>query len=283
MKIRFAVSLGAGNPDPDQLASALGNAESIGFDSVWFSDLPVVAGVDPMQAVAFAAGISRRLHLGVNVVPFGYQPFVFANRLAQLDRLTSGRLLVTLVPGLDRPGERAALGIAGQHRARLMERLVPDLKAWWSGEPAGPAGLRLPARPLQDPLEVWLGGRTPAAARRVGTLAEGWLGSQLTPAEAGAFRRRVQEEAKAADRVVDPEHFGLSVAYAREAADLERAEVVRQPRAAEVVPVGAAALRTFVGRLVDEGLSKFVLRPVAGAGQGGDLEWLAGTVFDLQT
>jgi len=291
VKIRFAVSVGLGAPDPDDLALAVTEAETRGFDSLWFSDLPVLAATDPFLAVAFAAATSSRLKLGVNLVPFGYQPYVFARQVAQLDRLTRGRLLVTLVPGLDQPGERAALGITGEHRGRLLDAVIPDLRAWWAGESVATADpevkLSLAVLPHQDPLEIWLGGAGPDAVRRVGRFGDGWLGALMDPAKAERIRGEIEREATEAGRVIDPEHFGLSIAYARVAEDLERAPRLRRPGAqsvAPLVPVGRDALRELLGRFIDVGLSKFVVRPVApGTTWPDELGWLSDAVLDLQT
>jgi alkanesulfonate monooxygenase SsuD/methylene tetrahydromethanopterin reductase-like flavin-dependent oxidoreductase (luciferase family) len=290
MKVRFAVSIGLGSPDPERLAAVVVGAEERGFDSIWFSDLTILPGTDPFLAVSFAAAVSRRLRLGVNLVPFGYQPFVFARQVAELDRITAGRLLVTLVPGLDQADERAALGISGQHRGRLLDALVPDLKSWWAGEsvkvPGGDgATLRLAVTPRQNPLEVWLGGSGPEAIRRAGRFADGWLGSNVTPQAAGTIRTQIQEEASALGRTIDPEHFGLSIGYARNDSDLERPSQLRRSTVRPVsVPVGDGALRSLITELIDQGLSKFVLRSVAPVLSWPDeLEWLADVVLNLQT
>jgi hypothetical protein len=222
----------------------------------------------------------------VNLVPFGYQPYVFARQVAQLDRLSGGRLLLTLVPGLDQPGERSALGIQGAHRGELLDDLIPQLRSLWSGGESGdiPA---LPVRPLQDPLELWLGGSGPDAVIRAGRLADGWLGSLMTAPSAAGIRERIQEAASAAGRTIDPQHFGLSIGYAREPGDLERTtRIRRRPPVdlAEVVPIGRQALRDFISDLVGAGLSKFVLRRIARADSWQDeLTWLAESVLDLQT
>lgn len=291
MKVRFAVSLGLGPPEPDRFGRAVEHAEKLGFDTVWMSDVPSVAATDPSVGVAFAAARSTRLHLGINFIPFGTTAYLAAHRLAQLDRLSGGRLLVTLVPGLDLPGEREALGTAGRHRGKMMDDLIPRLRAWWAGESVD--GLELPVRPVQEPLELWLGGSGPEAVARAGRLADGWLGSLVSPRRAGEIRDAIQAEAAAAGRVVDPEHFGLSVGYARDPADIEKAARLRpiRPRrpenaadVSELLPVGARALRGLIGQLVDQGLSKFVVRPVAPSGDWErELEWLAETVLDLQT
>jgi len=289
VKVRFAVSIGVGSPDPALLATAVKGAEDRGFDSIWFSDLTILPGIDPFLAVSFAAACSQRLRLGVNLVPFGYQPFVFARQVAALDQVSAGRLLVTLVPGLDRGNERAALGISNVHRGRRLDALLPDLKSWWAGgsvkvhEGEG-AELRLAVLPRQNPLEIWLGGNGPEAIRRAGQLADGWLGSNVTARSAGQIREQIQAEAAEAGRSIDPEHFGLSIGYAREAADLDRAPRLRSSTSEQVdIPVGAHSLRALIQKLINEGLSKFVLRSVAAVESWDDeLDWLSATVLDLQ-
>lgn len=293
MKIRFAVSVGLGPPDPEALADAAAAAEGRGFDTLWLSDLPSLPSTEPGIGVAFLAAATRRVHLGANFIPFGMQPYVLAHRLAQLDRLCEGRLLVTLVPGLDLPGERAALGTEGRHRGRMIEEVVPQLRQLWTGGTTS-EGARLPVLPVQEPLEVWLGGSGPDAIGRAGRVADGWLGALVSPPMAGRVRRSIEAEADRVGRSIDPEHFGLSIGYARTPEDLERGARLRPPRRlredvdpAELVPVGVSALRGLIGRLVDEGLSKFVIRPLAPPASteawSKELDRLAEAVLDLQT
>lgn len=312
MKVRFAVSVAGGPPDPVELGNVVAEAEEKGFDTIWLSDVPMLASTDPMLGVAFAAARSSRVRLGMNLIPFGSTRFVVAHRLAQLDRLTGGRLLVTLVPGLDQPGERQALGTSGRRRGDLIEEMLPELRSWWAGEEVDLGDgttAKLAVTPMQSPLEVWLGGSGPGAIRRAGRVGDGWLGARVPPERAGEIRRGIIREAEMSGRTIDPEHFGLSVAYARSAADLDRAKRIRPPRPPappsgspdpghraagnppyETVPVGASALRDLIGRLVAEGLSKFVVRPAAppeeasgGDGWPAELEWLAGTLLELQS
>jgi alkanesulfonate monooxygenase SsuD/methylene tetrahydromethanopterin reductase-like flavin-dependent oxidoreductase (luciferase family) len=297
VKVRFALSLDAGRVEPGHLTSFVTGAEERGFDTLWFADLPLVNAAEPMLAVAFAAGLSHRLRLGVDLVPFGHQSFVVARQLAQLDRLAGGRLLVTIVPGLDLPGERAALGIAGRDRGRLLDSLLPELRTWWAGSAVtvghgeATAEVTLPVLPRQDPLEIWLGGHGPQSVRRAGRLADGWLGSggALGPRQAGALCRRIKEEAAAVGREIDPEHFGLSIRYARALDDLSApgSRPIRSAAnegTAPAPPVGAGALRDLVGELVQEGMSKFVVRRVTPVASWPDeLDWLADAVLDLQT
>jgi probable F420-dependent oxidoreductase len=294
VKVRFAVSVGLGPPDPALMTSILTDLEGHGFDTLWMSDVPSLPSTNPFAGIAYAAAVTGRVKLGANFIPFGRKPYLVAHELAQLDRLASGRLLVTLVPGLDLPGERAALGTDGRHRGRMMDGLIPLLRAWWSGaEVPDTAGLRLPVLPVQEPLEIWLGGSGPDAVERAGRLADGWLGSLVSPDRAGVIRADIEAAAAGAGRSIDPEHFGLSIGYARHAGDVDRAVRLRRPLRAdlagtddlnELVPVGREALRLLVSRLVDRGLSKFVVRPIAPVESWAEeLKWLADAVLDLQT
>src|SRR6202012_3610745 len=194
--------------------------ERRGFDGIWLSDLPASPSLDPLLGLALVAGRTSKLRLGANVVPLGRNPFLLAKELAQLDQISNGRLLLSFVTGLGQPGEREALGLDGASRGAVLEETLGLVRAWWAGETVTHrserwsfTGLPSAGRPVQDPLEVWLGGRGPKALDRVGRVADGWLGSQLTPAETAVARQRIVEAADRAGREVDPEHFGLSIAY----------------------------------------------------------------------
>lgn len=281
MKIRFAVGVGFNSPDPAAFGSLVEQVESRGFDTLYLADLPSLPSVEPSFGLAFAAARTSRIRLGANFIPFGVSPFLVAHRLAQLDRLTGGRLLITFVPGLDLPSERAALGNAGRHRGKMMSAVIPQIREWWSGGGDPP----LPVLPVQQPLELWLGGSGPDAIMRAGQLSDGWLGALTTPSRAGDIRRAIEKEAAAAGRTIDPEHFGLSIGYAHTEDDLAHPGRLRRIDPS-LVPVGGPALRQLLTRLIDEGLSKFVVRPFGPVAAGGwdvELDWLAETILDLQT
>ena len=135
----------------------------------------------------------------------------------------------------------------------------------------------LPAKPL----DIWLGGSAPAGLRRVGRLADGWLGSLLTPAEAGAAVGVIQAAAAEAGREVDPDHFGLSLPVTLAGngpgngpgngqsgipdallASIRRRRPDTDPAA--LVAAGWDGARRMIGQYVEAGLSKFVVRPASG-------------------
>jgi probable F420-dependent oxidoreductase len=295
MKVRFAVSPHSGSLSATALRDFVDALEASAFDGIWLSDLPVAPVLDPLLGLALAAGRTRRLRLGANVVPLGRNPFLLAKELAQLDQISGGRLLLSFVTGIGQPGEAEALGLDGATRGAVLEEALGLARAWWAGDHVSHRTSRwsftdLPAaaRPVQEPLEVWLGGRGPKALDRVGRIADGWLGAQLTPAEAQTARQSIQLAAERAGREVDPEHFGLSIAYARTPPEPTRLQNARGRRTdidpLSLIPVGEAGLRSFLEGYIDAGLSKFVVRPVGHVESwANEAEWLTGAILDLQT
>src|ERR1700759_2109301 len=165
VKIRFAVAPQTASLTGESMLDFAEALEASGFDGIWLSDLPVAPVLDPMLGLALAAGRSRRLRLGANVVPLGRNPFLLAKELAQLDQLSGGRLLLSFVTGLGQAGEREALGLGGAGRGEVLEEVLKLVRAWWAGETVTHRSPRwsfteLPSagRPVPDPPGGWLGG-----------------------------------------------------------------------------------------------------------------------------
>jgi probable F420-dependent oxidoreductase len=295
VKVRIAVAPGAAGFDPDGYPALVDGLEAHGFDTLWLSDIPLGAVVDPIVGLAYAASRTTRLKLGANVVPIGRNPMLLAKELAQLDQLSRGRVLLSLVPGINQPGEREALGFPTGNRGQHMEEVIPLLRRWWAGEEVDHhtphfnySGISVRPTPVQTPLEIWLGGSGPAALTRVGRFADGWLGAAKTPEEAGEARRHIERVAEEAGRTIDPEHYGLSVPYARSEPDAASIAALkaRRPDATveDLLPIGAAGLRDMLCRYIDHGVSKFVVRVAGAPGPWEEeLEWLARNALVLQT
>jgi alkanesulfonate monooxygenase SsuD/methylene tetrahydromethanopterin reductase-like flavin-dependent oxidoreductase (luciferase family) len=176
-----------------------------------------------------------------------------------------------------------------------MDETLPLLRALWAGETVshdGPSGhfdqVTLAPLPVQQPLEMWTGGMVPAALRRCGRLADGWLPSSCTPDEVVAARRVIEESAEEAGRSISPEHFGVSLAYAARPLDAKLKRLLASTRRGvdpdQVVPVGIGGLRTMLERFLEVGFSKFVVRPLETPDSWrAELEALAGGLLDLQT
>ena len=293
MKIRIGVGAGASATTPEAVGELVTALDELGFDSLWLSEVLTAPAFDPVVGLAWAAAINPRVKLGTTMLLPGRNVVRLAKQLASLDVLARGRLLVTLVPGLTYAPEREAIGVDPRQRGALIDDALPLLRRLWAGETVshdGPAGrfrdVRLSPLPVQQPLEVWLGGTVPAALERCGRLSDGWLPSLCTPQEAAAGRVVIEQAAARTGRSISGEHFGMSIGYAREPIDpaTARTMTARRPRSVELTPVGLPALRQVIERFVDVGFSKFVVRPLAPpASWRTELEALASAVGDLQT
>ena len=296
-KVRFAVTPPASALRDTAFDDYLQHCETLGFDTLWLSDIPLGDQGDPLLHLTYAAARTKRLKLGANIVPLGRNPLWLAKQLTQLDRMSNGRLLLSFVPGLGTPAERAALGYEQGDRGAKLEEILSMLRTWWAGgqvtgscHSARFGELALEPRPLQQPLEVWLGGKGPLALERVARAADGWLTSVITPPEARLARETIEARAQQLGRHIDPEHFGISIPVARRAppeAAISALRVRREDRdLTDIVAVGTPRLRALIGAHLDAGLSKFVLRACnaldPAADWRADLEWLAESVLDLQ-
>src|SRR3989442_2453740 len=145
-----------------------------------------------------------------------------AKQLASLDVLSRGRLLVTLVPGLTYAPERDAIGVDPKRRGAVIDEALPLLRRLWAGETVSHEGIagsfhdvKLSPLPVQQPLEVWLGGTVPAALERCGRLSDGRIPSLCTAEGAAAGRGVIGKAAGQAGRSISREPFGMSIRYPR--------------------------------------------------------------------
>jgi probable F420-dependent oxidoreductase len=293
MKIRIGVGAAGASSTPAALEDLVKGIDDLGFDSLWLSEVLTGPVLDPLVGLAWAAASNPRVKLGTTMLLPGRNVLRLAKQLACLDVLSHGRLLVTLVPGLTYAPETEAIGVEPKRRGAVIDEALPLLRRLWAGETVTHEGavgtlrgVTLSPRPVQQPLEVWLGGTAPAALERCGRLSDGWLPSLCTPAEAAAGRRVIEDAAARAGRSISSEHFGMSIGYAREALDPDTARTLsaRRPRALELTPVGLPALRQRIEQFIAVGFSKFVVRPVTPpASWRAELEALAAAVGDLQT
>jgi len=298
MQVRFALTPPGSALAAPAFATWLAAVERSGFDAIWLSDLPLGPHGDPVVSLSFAAAITTRLKLGANIVPLGRNALWLAKQLAELDQRTNGRLLLSFVPGLGHASERAALGYADDARGDALETIMDLLRRWWRGdevnancEGARYDGIALAPQPRQQPLEIWLGGKGRAALERVARVGDGWLTSVLTPAEAGRGRQFILARARDLGWSIDIEHFGISIPYANGTPSAAALAALRARRTDgkldEIVADRASALSALVRAHLDQGLTKFVVRPLDAFAVDGDwradLDRLAHTLLPLQT
>lgn len=234
--------------------------EGVGWDSLWLSDSAAGGGLAPLPVLAAVAARTERLKLGTSVLVLPpHNPVLLARELIALDVLSAGRLLPAGGLGNRRRGELEAMGADPADRVERLERCVAVLAEQWAT--ARP-------RPVKAKLELWLGGRAPAALRRIGRLADGWLASNVSPDELAAGIATIGEAAAAAGRTIDADHYGAIVFSAPSEAEVPDAARVFLGRREGMEPedrlaIGPEATATLLGRFLAAGATKFVLMPLA--------------------
>lgn len=275
MKIRFGVGLGA-DTAPDRLAGIVDHLENSGVDSLWFSELVYSPAVDPMVGMTYTLARTTRLKAGTSVAVLpGRHPVLVAKQLASLAAVAPKRVLPVfgLRPAI--PAEREVFVVPDGERAavfdeslRVLRAALVDDAATYSGRYFSVSGAAVAPRPV-PPLDIWLGGSAPAAFRRIGELADGWLGSFLTPAEARAGREAIERAAAEAGRQIEPDHYGISLAVADGELSPELVAAARRRRPeldpGELIAADWDRLHRQLDAYIDAGLTKFVIRP---AGKG---------------
>jgi alkanesulfonate monooxygenase SsuD/methylene tetrahydromethanopterin reductase-like flavin-dependent oxidoreductase (luciferase family) len=149
----------------------------------------------------------------------------------------------------------------------------------WTGERVTASGrffrytdVQIAPLPIQQPLPLWIGGRSRAAARRTARLGTGWLGGVESPEQVGEVVTAIKAEADAVGRSIDPDHYGAAFGFRFGSSDeplVQRTGTVlatlagtNDPRR-HVAVGGAREILDRIDEFVRVGVSKFVLRPIA--------------------
>jgi probable F420-dependent oxidoreductase len=297
MKVRIGYGLGVrASSDAERFAALVDGLERHRFDSLWLSERITGDCPDPIVGLAVAAGRTTRLKFGFSVLVLpGRNPMILAKELATLDRLSDGRLLPAFGLGTADLGEHQAFAVERTERAARFNEALPLLRRFWAGETVDHEGAFhhyqgavVRPLPVQEPLEIWLGGIAPSELRRVGRLGDGWLPSFCTPEDVRTGIDVIQQTAAEHDRTIDAEHFGALLPYVEgPIPDIVMAGIrKRRPDVdpTEVIASGLDGLRKMIEQHIEVGGSKFVVIPLAEPSDWDEhLAEVAATLLPLQS
>jgi len=220
----------------ENLVAVACRGEELGFDSAWVADHIVIPTAstrypytedghypfdpskdffEPIVTLAFLAGITRRLRIGVSVLIVPYRnPVMTAKMLATLDVLSGGRLTLGIGTGWWEE-EYRALGLSTfGRRAACTDEYIRIFKELWTndaprfeGQFQSFADIRCNPKPAQKPHPpIWVGGHSDAALRRAVTHGNAWhpialrKPVELLPEELGTRVRTLRAMLAAAGR-----------------------------------------------------------------------------------
>lgn len=175
------------------------------FSSLGIIDRIVYDNYEPLIALAGAAAVTQRVRLMTTVLLAPLRNAgVLAKQSASLNALSGGRFTLGLGVGRREDDFRAApANLKG--RGRKFETQLETMKRVWAGEGpvegVGPVG---PSTGNGGGPEVLIGGGTPAAIRRVGRWADGFMAPGGDAAGVQALYRIAEEAWQAEGRPGKP-------------------------------------------------------------------------------
>ena len=203
IKLGVHLPLAGRGASPEAIAQVAEEAERIGLDSVWSWErlmrptVPIALGgpggpvmeapedfgtvYDPLETLSYVAARTSRITLGTSVLDALFQsPVILARRLATLDRLSDGRLVVGIGQGW-MAQEFEAAGVSMRRRGAGFEEHLAAMRAVWGPDPVRFEGrfYRIPEADI-GPKPVHVGGprlavgaASPVAIERAGRLGAG--------------------------------------------------------------------------------------------------------------
>ena len=235
MKIGVNMRLIDDSLDVAELAAL---AESLGFESIWLPEHPIIPVhtdskyggtpdgsippdmahvADPFMGLARASAVTTTLNLGTGIclVP-ERNPLLLAKEIATLDMLSGGRFIFGIGAGWLKE-ETEIMGGDFAHRWSQTRESILAMKELWIREEAEFHGrfydfppvrsFPKPARKPHPP--ILLGGFAANVFKRVAAWGDGWMPTRVTPEQIRAGRASIEEMAEAAGR--DPGGFDVTV------------------------------------------------------------------------
>ena len=222
------------------LMQAAQQAEALGYDSVWAADRLVMPWkiettypysreatfivppdrpfFDTLTCLAFLAGCTEKLELGMSVMVLPYRhPLHWARIATTIDHLATGRLIMGVGVGW-MAEEFAAMNVPFKERGKIADEQLTLLKQLWTEEHINFYGnyynvddIAFLPKPYRKPrVPIWVGGEGKYAQRRAAHYGDAWFPYfiKITPDGLAAEFENVRAEAKKAGR--DPDEVQLA-------------------------------------------------------------------------
>lgn len=252
MEFGVFLPVSGGASSRDGLTHAVQKAEEFGFSSVWAADRIIIPWeietsyayswsgsfivpadkpfLEPLTALAFLAGCTEKVKLGVSVLVMTYRdPVYWAKIVSTIDWLSKGRFILGLGIGWMEE-EFAALGRQEIFRARakvaeeqlqVAKNLFTDEHCTYKGQYYNYENIALYPKAYDEsaPIPFWCGGEGKGAQRRAGKYGDAWFPyfARVTPEELSHRFGNVKQFAENAGR--NPDDISLNCCLSLEITD----------------------------------------------------------------
>ncbi len=184
----------------EQICAFAERVEGLGIDSIWPSDHNVSRqpSLDVHCLLALFAARTTKVKMGPSVLSLpARHPVHMAKTYATLDHLTGGRRRIICAVGLGGDArECEVVGVPANERGARMREGVEVMRRLWAEPRVSHEGrfyrfddVTIDPRPVGGPLDVWIGGNSDLALKRVARYGDGWMPSPGLHHGAGIFSR----------------------------------------------------------------------------------------------
>ena len=218
------------------LTHAAQTAERLGFTTVWAADRIVIPWeiesdyayswsgsfivppqkpfLESMTALAFLAGATEKIRLGVAVLVTTYRdPVHWAKVASTIDWLSEGRFILGVGIGwmaeefdaLDRSDIFPQRGRVADEQLRVARNLFTEEHCSFAGEHYSYDDIAFYPKSYDKPIPIWCGGESRGAQRRAGVHGDAWFPyfPRVTPEELRSRYENVLTSARDAGRDAD--------------------------------------------------------------------------------
>jgi len=217
--IRFGCFLPIPAAPVDKLFKISKVNEDAGFDSIWVPDhiLFIPPGIVPeaWSVLAAIAATTERAVLGTCVSdPHRHHPAVLAQKVATVDQISGGRVILGL--GAGEAMNLEPFGIESKKPVSKLIETVTIMRRLWTGEILNYEGkfwrlkeAFLQINPVRRKVPIYFGANSPHTLRLTGQMADGWLSIPLSPKLYRERLKFVKEGAEKAGRSMDDIDTGI--------------------------------------------------------------------------
>ncbi len=180
----------------EQIVECARAADRSGVDDLWVVDHIAIPPddaegsggryLDPLATLAFLAGVTERVALGVGVLVLPYRaPLPTAKWIATVQELAAGRLLLGVGVGW-MAAEFRALGLDRRRRGRDTDATLDFILRCFEADEVELNGQRFLFRPRPVRPPLFVGGSAPHATARAARVGAGWMPMGGDPAALSA-------------------------------------------------------------------------------------------------
>jgi alkanesulfonate monooxygenase SsuD/methylene tetrahydromethanopterin reductase-like flavin-dependent oxidoreductase (luciferase family) len=198
----------------EQLTEWAQRADDAGFSVLGTIDRIAYPNLDPLIALATAAGVTDRIRLASSILiaPYRVNAVVVAKQAASIHQISGGRMVLGIAVG-GRDDDYEVAGVDFDSRGESFERMLHDIRHTWanSGESSG-AGHHSGVGPdvSENPPQLIVGGSIDAAFRRATEFGDGWIAGGSPPEVLAQGREKLLAAWREAGREGEPKVMGLA-------------------------------------------------------------------------